>query len=112
MFAPEIPWCELDETALRAGLAIYAKGLDEMRARKARLSSERDGADRVVVPSELLDRPSPEFVTALDSERRLFELRATARRGRSRSSASASRSSKMKSVATPPCRRPRRRRSN
>ena len=71
----------LDETALRAGLAIYAKGLDEMRARKARLASERDGADRIAVPPELLDNPSREFLTALDSERKLFALRATARQG-------------------------------
>ncbi|WP_454630202.1 HlyD family type I secretion periplasmic adaptor subunit [Bradyrhizobium cenepequi] len=71
----------LDETALRAGLAIYAKGLDEMRARKARLGSERDGAEQIIVPPELLDSPSAEFTTALDSERRLFELRAAARRG-------------------------------
>jgi HlyD family secretion protein. len=41
----------LDETALRAGLAIYTKGLDEMRARKARLASERDGVDHLVVPA-------------------------------------------------------------
>ncbi|MGQ0680780.1 HlyD family type I secretion periplasmic adaptor subunit [Bradyrhizobium sp.] len=72
----------LDETALRAGLAIYAKGLDELRSRKARLASERDGADRFVVAPELLDKPSPELVAALDSERKLFELRATARRGK------------------------------
>ena len=38
----------LDETALRAGLAIYTKGLDEMRARKARLSSERDRVESFV----------------------------------------------------------------
>lgn len=71
----------LDETALRAGLAIYAKGLDEMHARKARLASERDGADNIAVASELLDNPSKEFIAALDSERKLFELRAAARRG-------------------------------
>ncbi len=72
----------LDETALRAGLAIYTKGLDEMRARKARLSSERDRAERLVVPPELLDAaPSPEFASALDSERKLFDLRRTARQG-------------------------------
>ena len=71
----------LDDTAVRAGLAIYAKGLDEMRARKARLASERDGADHLAVPPELLDRSSAEFVAALDSERRLFALRAAARQG-------------------------------
>jgi len=72
---------KLDETALRAGLAIYAKGLDEMRARKARLASERDRADQLVVPPGLLDNASADLVAALDSERKLFELRATARRG-------------------------------
>lgn len=71
----------LDETALRAGLAIYAKGLDEMRARKVRLASERDGADDFSVPPELLDSPSKELIAAFDSERKLFELRAAARRG-------------------------------
>jgi HlyD family secretion protein len=72
----------LDETVLRAGLAIYTKGLDEMRARKARLTSERDGVERIVVSPELIDGPpSPEFASALDSERKLFDLRRTARQG-------------------------------
>ena len=55
----------LDETVLRAGLAIYTKGLDEMRARKARLSSERDRAERLVVPPDQLDAASPELASAL-----------------------------------------------
>jgi HlyD family secretion protein len=71
----------LDETALRAGLAIYTKGLDEMRARKARLASERDRADQMMVPPGLLDNASNDLIAALDSEHKLFELRATARRG-------------------------------
>ncbi len=72
----------LDETVLRAGLAIYTKGLDEMRARKARLASERDGAEHIVIPPDLLDTPpSPEFTSALDSETKLFNLRRTARQG-------------------------------
>ena len=72
----------LDETVLRAGLAIFTKGLDEMRARKARLASERDGAERIVVPAEFLDNaPSSEFASALDSERKLFDLRRAARLG-------------------------------
>jgi HlyD family secretion protein len=71
----------LDETSVQAGLAIYVKGLGEMRARKARLVSERDGAEQVVVPSELLQSWSPEFAAALDSERKLFELRRKARHG-------------------------------
>lgn len=72
----------LDETVLQAGLAIFTKGLDEMRARKARLASERDGADQIVIPPELLGpSPSQEFKTALDSERKLFDLRRAARQG-------------------------------
>lgn len=72
----------LDETVLQAGLAIYTKGLDEMRARKARLVSERDGADQIVgsfVPNA--SAPSAEFTAALDSERKLFDLRRAARQG-------------------------------
>jgi HlyD family secretion protein len=72
----------LDETVLRAGLAIVTKGLDEMWARKARLASERDGVERIVVPPDLIDgTPSPGFLSALESERRLFDLRRAARRG-------------------------------
>ncbi|MBX9647290.1 MAG: HlyD family type I secretion periplasmic adaptor subunit [Xanthobacteraceae bacterium] len=72
----------LDETVLRAGLAIYTKGLDEMRARKARLASERDGAERIVVPQDPPDTPpSPELASALESETRLFNLRRAARQG-------------------------------
>jgi HlyD family secretion protein len=72
----------LDETVLRAGLAIFTKGLDEMRARKARLASERDGVERIAVPPQLTDvPPSPEFASALDSERKLFDLRRAARQG-------------------------------
>jgi HlyD family secretion protein len=72
----------LDETVLQAGLAIYTKGLDEMRARKARLVSERDGASQLIFAPELLGRtPSPDFTAAMDSERKLFELRRTARQG-------------------------------
>jgi HlyD family secretion protein len=72
----------LDETVLRAGLAIYTKGLDEMRARKARLASERDGVDRLAVAPELIGgSPSVEFAAAIDSERKLFDLRRTARQG-------------------------------
>jgi HlyD family secretion protein len=72
----------LDETVLQAGLAIYTKGLDEMRARKARLAGERDGAEHMSLPPDLLDAPaSPQFAAALDSETRLFDLRRAARQG-------------------------------
>src|SRR5665213_1210768 len=44
----------LDDTVTRANLAIVAKGLDELNARKARLDSERDGANTVEFPASLL----------------------------------------------------------
>jgi HlyD family secretion protein len=72
----------LDETVMRANLAIITKGLNELYARKARLSAERDGADAVAVPKELADRAGdPDVQEALASERKLFELRRKARFG-------------------------------
>src|SRR6202011_1489654 len=72
----------LDETVTRANLAIVTKGLTELMARKARLAAERDGADAVALPKEFADRPDdPDMAAALASERRLFDLRRTARAG-------------------------------
>ena len=72
----------LDETVTRANLAIVTKGLTEFYARKARLAAERDGADTVAMPKELADRAGdPDVQEALGSERKLFELRRTARLG-------------------------------
>jgi membrane fusion protein, type I secretion system len=72
----------LDETVTRASLAIISKGLDELMARKARLESERDGSDTIVFPAQLLAGASdPDRAAAMDSERKLFNLRRTARSG-------------------------------
>jgi len=72
----------LDETILQANLAIVVKGLDGHRARKARLVAERDGAEEVAFPADLVDRAaSPDGAAAIDSERKLFVLRRTAREG-------------------------------
>ena len=72
----------LDETVTRANLAIVTKGLTEFYARKARLAAERDGADTVAVPKELAGAiDDPIVKEALASERKLFDLRRTARRG-------------------------------
>ena len=66
----------LDETVTRANLAIVTKGLNELYARKARLGAERDGADTMAVPRELADSiDNPDVKDAMDSERKLFELR-------------------------------------
>ena len=72
----------LDETVTRANLAIVTKGLNEFYARKARLGAERDGADTVPMPRELADQAGdPDVKAAMDSERKLFELRRSARLG-------------------------------
>ena len=72
----------LDETVTRANLAIVTKGLTEFYARKARLAAERDGADTVPVPKELAGAiDDPIVKEALASERKLFDLRRTARHG-------------------------------
>jgi HlyD family secretion protein len=72
----------LDETVMRANLAIVTKGLDQLMARKARLEAERDGAEKITFPPELLARKDdPDAIAAVDSERKLFDLRREARLG-------------------------------
>lgn len=72
----------LDETITRANLAIVTKSLDELAARKARLEAERDGLDDVVFPADLTARASlPDVEALIAGERRLFDLRRSARVG-------------------------------
>jgi HlyD family secretion protein len=72
----------LDETIMRANLAIVVKGLDEMEARQARLAGERDQADKIELPAALLARQNdPDVARAIASERKLFDLRRSARAG-------------------------------
>jgi HlyD family secretion protein len=72
----------LDDTVARANLSIVTKGLTEMQARKARLAAERDRADTIKFPDELLQRESdPDVAQVLAAESKLFELRRSARAG-------------------------------
>lgn len=72
----------LDETVMRANLSIITKGLNELTARKARLEAERDGAEAVDFPPALLARvDDADAVSAVRSEKRLFELRRAERSG-------------------------------
>jgi HlyD family secretion protein len=72
----------LDETITRTNLAIVTKGLDEMTAREARLASERDQVEEIAFPTALLARSNePDVAAAIQSERKLFELRRSARLG-------------------------------
>jgi len=72
----------LDATITRANLAIVVKGLDELRARRARLEAERDDAVRLVFPAELTERQAAADVArVMAGERKLFDLRQAARTG-------------------------------
>lgn len=72
----------LDETVMRANLAIVTKGLDQAVARKARLEAERDGAEKIVFPAELAARAGDlDVADSIASEQKLFELRRTERLG-------------------------------
>jgi HlyD family secretion protein len=72
----------LDETVLRANLAIVTKGLNDFTARKARLEAERDGADSITFPPDLLAKTNdPDAMATVTGERNLFQLRRKARIG-------------------------------
>ena len=72
----------LDETVTQANLAIVTKGLNELYARQARQAAERDGADTMATPPELADHlDDPIVKEALNSERKLFDLRRQDRLG-------------------------------
>jgi len=73
----------LDETQTKANLAVFTKSLDELNVRQARLEAEKDGAESIGFPADLLARETtdPEVAHILDGERKLFGLRAEARNG-------------------------------
>jgi HlyD family secretion protein len=73
----------LDETMVRANLAIVRKNLVELTARKARLEAERDERTDIAFPRELLaaTETDPDVASVLAGERKMLELRATARNG-------------------------------
>jgi HlyD family secretion protein len=72
----------LDDTITRANLAIVTKTLTELTARKARLSAERDGSDRITFPEELMrEADVPDVTQVMAAEVKLFDLRRSARAG-------------------------------
>lgn len=73
----------LDDTVTRANLAIVTKALTELTARKARLAAERDGAESVRFPDELVqEADQAEVAQAMAAELKLFGLRRAARAGK------------------------------
>lgn len=72
----------LDETVVRANLAMVTKALDELAARNARLVAERDGAVALAFDTGLSSRAKEADVAQMiAAETRLFELRKAARTG-------------------------------
>ncbi|MDI1287146.1 MAG: HlyD family type I secretion periplasmic adaptor subunit [Reyranella sp.] len=72
----------LDGTQTRSSLGIVNKAIDELLARQARNEAELDGAQSVVFPTALETRRSdPEVTRLMSGEKKLFEMRRTARDG-------------------------------
>jgi HlyD family secretion protein len=72
----------LDDTVTRATLGVVQSQLDELMAREARLLAERDAAEAVTFPDELLRREREGGVAiAIAGEQRLFQSRRSAREG-------------------------------
>lgn len=71
----------LDDTVTRANLAVITKSLDELSARQARLTAEREGAEAILFPQDIMSRSFAAHVArVLQGERKLFALRRAAYR--------------------------------
>jgi HlyD family secretion protein len=72
----------LDETVVKASLAIVVKTLNGLLARAARLEAEQRGVDKIKFPALLTDRADdPDVRDVVASETKLFEVRVYGRAG-------------------------------
>ena len=72
----------LDETVVKASLAIVVKTLNGLWARAARLEAEQRGLDAIRFPSMLTERADdPDVRDVIASETKLFEVRVNGRAG-------------------------------
>lgn len=72
----------LDETVVKASLAIVVKTLNGLLARAARLEAEQRGVDKIKFPALLTDRADdPDVRDVMASETKLFEVRVYGRAG-------------------------------
>ena len=72
----------LDETVVKASLAIVVKTLNGLWARAARLEAEQRGLDKIKFPAHLTDQAGdPEVRDVMASETKLFEVRVNGRAG-------------------------------
>jgi HlyD family secretion protein len=71
----------LDDTQVRANFQVVSKQLEEIRARIARLSAERDGRDDPALSGKVASKePSSDSEQLFTSENTLFKARSDARR--------------------------------
>jgi HlyD family secretion protein len=72
----------LDETVVRANLAIVMKALYGLWGRQARLEAEQQGSTSIKFPAALLERASdPDARDVMTNETKLFEVRVNGRAG-------------------------------
>jgi HlyD family secretion protein len=72
----------LDETVVKASLAIVVKTLNGLWARAARLEAEQQGLDKIKFPATLTDRADdPDVRDVMASESKLFDVRVNSRVG-------------------------------
>jgi HlyD family secretion protein len=72
----------LDDTMTRSSLGATRSQLDEASAREARLLAERDGAESVTFPPEMMSRVhEPVMAAAVRGQEKLFQSRRTGRNG-------------------------------
>jgi HlyD family secretion protein len=73
----------LDDTQTKANLGVFTTNLDELYARQARQEAEKEGADIIRFPDDLLARGAtdPTVAHILEAERKLFNFRAESREG-------------------------------
>lgn len=65
----------LDDTTAKANLAIVDSSLSALKARLARLRAERDRADRISFPADMVARASQADTDSMLSETQFFETR-------------------------------------
>lgn len=73
----------LDDTQTKANLGVLTKNLDELYARQARQEAEKEGAQDIEFPDDLLARAAtdPGVAHVVEGERKLFTFRAESRAG-------------------------------
>jgi HlyD family secretion protein len=72
----------LDETVVKASLAIVVKTLNGLYARAARLEAEQRGSEKIKFPAALTDRADdPDVRDVMASETKLFDVRVNGRVG-------------------------------